>query len=117
LLSFVGGTVENEGNAADVLERTLKREVLEEVGITIKDPIHFVTSTSFIANSGVTVLDIVFLCEHLDGEPYPKSPDEVESVHWLTKDEIIQHEKTPIWLRENIEIADRVKRNLVTPNN
>ena len=116
LLSFVGGTVENEGNAVDVLERTLKREILEEVGVTIKDTIHFVTSTSFIANSGATVLDIVFLCEHLDGEPYAKSPDEVESVHWLTKDEIIRHKKTPVWLRENMEIADRVKQNLIAPN-
>ena len=110
LLSFVGGTVENEGNASDVLERTLKREIFEEVGVLIKDQIQFVRSTSFIAESGSTVLDIVFLCEYSDGEPYAKSPDEVESVHWMTKDELIHHEKTPIWLQENIEKAEEVKK-------
>jgi 8-oxo-dGTP diphosphatase len=34
LLSLVGGTVENEGNTKDILERTIKRELFEEVGIS-----------------------------------------------------------------------------------
>ncbi|KAB2334529.1 hypothetical protein F7731_15090 [Cytobacillus depressus] len=31
LLSLVGGKVDKEGNSADILERTMKREIFEEV--------------------------------------------------------------------------------------
>jgi 8-oxo-dGTP diphosphatase len=63
LLSLVGGKVEIEGHSTDILERTIKREILEEVGITVKENLKYVHSTSFVTDSGENVIDIVFSCE------------------------------------------------------
>lgn len=105
LLSLVGGTVEHEGDSANILERTLKRELYEEVGIQIKDEMVFVRNTSFKLPNGSEVLDIVFLCEIEKGEPFAKSPDEVEAVYWMTTEEIMESVVTPIWLKESIQAA------------
>lgn len=110
LLSLVGGTVDHEGNSKDILERTLKRELDEEVGITIKDTIKFVRSTSFVLEDGREVIDIVFLCEFDGGEPYAKSPDEVDAVYWMSADEIFSHPKSPIWLKESLQAAEAIRK-------
>lgn len=110
LLSLVGGTVENEGHSVDILERTLIRELYEEVGVKVMDKQTYVRSTSFPIPNGKEVIDIVFLCQFKEGEPYPKSPEEVESVHWLTTEEILNHPKSPIWLIDSIKAADYIKK-------
>jgi 8-oxo-dGTP diphosphatase len=112
LLSLVGGTTENESQSVDLLERTLIRELYEEVGVKVMDKLNYVRSTSFTIPNGNLVLDVVFLCEYRAGEPYPKSPDEVESVHWMTTEEIVNHPKAPIWLIDNIKAADSIKKLL-----
>lgn len=38
-LSLIGGKVEQEGNTDTILETTLRREITEEVGISVKHPI------------------------------------------------------------------------------
>lgn len=106
LLSLVGGTVENEGNSKDILERTIKRELFEEVGVKVKEKMKFVRNTSFTLDNGSEVIDIVFLCEFEEGEPFAKSPDEVEAVYWMTTDEILSHPRAPIWLKESIKEAE-----------
>lgn len=105
LLSLVGGKVDLEGNSSDILERTLKREMHEEVGVEVKDRMHYVHSTSFVTHAGENVVDVVFLCHYQSGEAYAKSPDEVDSVLWLTSDEIFNHPKAPIYLKESIKRA------------
>jgi 8-oxo-dGTP diphosphatase len=110
LLSLVGGTVEHEGFSRDLLERTLKRELYEEVGVTIKDHVKYVRNTTFMLEDGREVLDLVFLCEIESGEPFVKSPDEVEPVLWLTPEEIFTHLKSPIWLKESIREAELIQR-------
>lgn len=112
-LSLVGGTAENEGNTSDLLERTLKRELYEEVGIVIKDRMQFVRNTTFMLIDGREVLDVVFLCEIESGEPFVKSPDEVEKVLWMTAEEINSHPKSPIWLKESIQAAEKIRINSV----
>jgi 8-oxo-dGTP diphosphatase len=108
LLSLVGGKVDIEGNRSDILERTVKREILEEVGVKIKDNLNYVHSTSFVTDAGENVVDIVFLCEYESGEAFPKSPDEVEEVLWLTTKEILNHPKSPIYLKDSIKRAETV---------
>lgn len=110
LLSLVGGTVENEGFSKDLLERTLKRELFEEVGIMIKDQVQYVRNTSFVLPDGREVLDLVFYCEIDSGEPFAKSPDEVEAVYWMTTEEIFAHPNAPIWLKESIEEAENINK-------
>jgi NADH pyrophosphatase NudC (nudix superfamily) len=114
LLSLVGGTVENEGNSTEILERTLRRELFEEVGVKVKDKMNYVRNTSFKLDNGTEVIDIVFLCEFEKGDPFPKSPDEVDAVFWMSTDEIVNHPKAPIWLADSIKEAEallKVKTN------
>ncbi|WP_404458536.1 NUDIX hydrolase [Sutcliffiella horikoshii] len=111
MLSFVGGTVDREGASSNILERTLRRELMEEVGVSVHEKMTYVRNTSFVLPDGREVVDIVFLCEWESGEPYPKSPDEVEAVHWMTTEEIINHPQTESFLHDNIREADRL-RNL-----
>jgi 8-oxo-dGTP pyrophosphatase MutT (NUDIX family) len=113
MLSFVGGTVDQEGASSDILERTLRRELMEEVGITVYEKMSYVRNTSFVLADGREVVDIVFLCEWQSGEPYPKSPDEVEAVHWLTTDDIMKHPKTESYLHDNIREADRLRSKIM----
>ena len=112
LLSLVGGTVENEGFSRDLLERTLKRELFEEVGITIKEEITYIRNTSFVLPDGREVLDLVFYCEIASGEPFPKSKEEVGAVYWMSAAEIFAHPKAPIWLKESIEEAEKLTNKI-----
>lgn len=114
LLSLVGGKVESEGNASYILEKTVKREIFEEVGIQVKDPLQYVHSTSFISDSGENVVGIVFLCKYDAGTAFPKSPDEVEMVKWMTSQEIFSHPKAPVYLKESIKLAESfIKSNRI----
>ncbi|WP_421378538.1 NUDIX hydrolase [Bacillus salacetis] len=102
LLSFPGGTVEKEGNSKDLLEITLTRELSEEVGVTIHSEVVHVNNTSFVLEDGTPVLNIVFLCEIAEGEPFPKAVDEVVNVYWMTEEEIMEHQGSPVWLKDSI---------------
>lgn len=112
-LSLVGGTVDHEGDSNDILERTLHRELFEEVGVKVKNTIQYVRSTSFISANGKEVVDIVFLCEFDKGDPYAKSQDEVESIHWLTTAEIVNNEEIPFYLRDSILAAEAMRKRIV----
>ena len=99
LLSLVGGKVEQEGNTTDILERTVQREIFEEVGIKVKENLTYIHSTSFITDPGEDVVNIVFLCEYKSGQASAKSKDEIESVHWMTSQQIENHPYAPIILK------------------
>lgn len=77
------------GIQSDILERTLRQEIAEEVGIVVSDVIHYVHSTSFVADDGDDVIDVVVLCEYVNGEAICKSPDEVDAVLWLPIDQVL----------------------------
>ena len=111
LLSLVGGKVESDGQSADILERTIKREILEEIGVKIKDRLHYVHSSIFVSDVGDHVLNIVFLCEYDSGSASPLSQDEVEEVFWLTTEEVLNHPMAPIYLKESINLAEKVIPN------
>jgi 8-oxo-dGTP diphosphatase len=106
-LSLVGGKCEIEGDSRDILERTLKREIFEEVGIEVKG-LQYVNSSSFVTDSGIHVIDIVFLCQHKLGEPYAKSKEEVDEVMWMSTAEILTRNDLPQFLIENVKRADEV---------
>lgn len=108
LLSLVGGTVEKEGNSKNILERTLRRELFEEVGVKVKGKMDYVRNTSFRLDDGSEVIDVVFLCELNEGEPFAKSPDEVDAVYWMSTEEIVSHPKAPIWLIDSIKAAENL---------
>ena len=110
MLSLVGGKVELEGNSSDILERTVKREIYEEVDVKVNDQLTYIHSTSFITDKGENVVDIVFLCEYESGNAIPKSIDEVEAVDWMKASQVYSH---PDYLIESIKRAeDRKSANI-----
>ncbi|QUG40367.1 NUDIX domain-containing protein [Psychrobacillus sp. INOP01] len=107
LLSLVGGKVEIDGITSNILEETLKREITEEVGIEVSN-LKYVNSSLFETDTGLTVIDIVFLCEHQSGEPYAKCLDEVSDIFWMSTQEILDVADLPVYLKENIKLADKI---------
>ncbi len=110
-LSFPGGKVEDAGVTQDILEETARREAEEEVGVTVSE-LAYVESKSFRADDGNQVIDIVFLARYLSGEPTPGDPDEVESLTWMTAEEIRQHPRSPDWTVDSITRAEDVRAHL-----
>ena len=102
LLAFPGGKVEFEDgqNNNDILIEAVKREVLEEVGLQLIDPIQFVISSYFIASDNEHVLDVIFHCElEKTIAKVQASSREVPHFYWLTRSEIEMHQQTPVWLK------------------
>lgn len=111
-LALIGGKVETSTIENDVLEKTVKREVLEEVGIEIHDEMHYVKSSFFTTQDGKPVIDIVFLCKYKHGEAKVMDPNELSSVHWMTFEEIINNPLIPSWTKDSIEKANQVKNHI-----
>ena len=107
VLTLPGGKVERAGDAQDVLEETLRREIQEEVGIDVCDDMVYLESKAFITDDGEPVVDVVFLCRHRGGEPAIGDPGEVAAVQWLAAAEILDHPKTPPWTRQSILLAEK----------
>ncbi len=110
LLAFVGGTVEHSDASTDTLENAVMREVEEEIGITVK-VLDVVNNTSFVSKRGNHVINVVFLCEIMDGEPKISSVEEMDSLLWLTTEEILNYPKAPKWLCESVKKADELLPN------
>lgn len=112
-LSLVGGKVELEGNTIDILERTLRREISEEVGVNVSNTMNYICSTSFVTEKGEHVVDVVFLCEYESGEAYARAKDEVEDVFWLSSEEVLAHPNNPDFLKAYIQQAQLLKTKLM----
>jgi len=116
LLAMVGGKVETIIAENDVLEETLIREIMEEVGIQISKTVHYVESKSFISDNGQVVIDIVFLCKYQSGEPKSMSADEVSDIYWMSSKEVLMDKSAPIWLKESIEKAEIIRLKIENEN-
>src|SRR3974390_3407356 len=89
-LSFVGGGVEiSDGdNHQDALSCAAIREVREEVGLILKDPVRFVPSNIFVDSGGKLVLNTIFHCELKKATAVViPSPREVPEYFWMTLEE------------------------------
>lgn len=106
-ISMPGGKVENAANSNNILEETLIREIREEVGVEIYNDIEYVESKSFIADDNEPVIDIVFLCRYKKGVPRIKDLNEVSRILWMTAEEILNHPKTPAWIKQSIERTEK----------
>lgn len=109
-LALIGGKVETTKIENDVLEKAVKREILQEVGIEVADEMHYIKSSFFITQDGKPVIDIVFLCKYKQGEPKVLCPDELSKVEWITLDGIISNPLIPSWTKESIEKADQARK-------
>ncbi|WP_374019505.1 NUDIX domain-containing protein [Paenibacillus thiaminolyticus] len=106
-LALVGGKAEREGTVPDILEKTIAREVMEEIGLALRP--RYVNSSSFVTDRGEAVVDIVFLCECGSGKPRIASPEEVAAICWMTAEEVLCHPLSPPWLKRNLQQAEQVR--------
>ena len=103
VLAFPGGKVELEDGPSDVLERTARREVLEETGVGISGNLQYIRSETFVITGGQPAVDVLFLGDYESGEPTIADAAEVADIRWMTAEEILIHPRTPPWLRESVE--------------
>ncbi len=82
-----GGKVERtEGDVFNVIEKTLKTEVLEETGVEIEDSVELITNNTFIRSTGQHVVAIIFKCRHKSGEAKPL--EDTIDCKWASLEEI-----------------------------
>ncbi len=107
ILSFPGGKVEiRKPVNDDALLRTLCREIAEEVDVEIEDEVRYVESTVFSLDWDPRVewvLDVVFLCKHLEGKPDSDSCPEVAWCRWMSFEEILTNDMTPPWTARTVK--------------
>jgi 8-oxo-dGTP pyrophosphatase MutT (NUDIX family) len=106
LLSFPGGKFEasDADNSDDAIKSAVKREVLEEVGIDLIDPIHYVRTNHFLSGSGQGVIDIIYHCKlEKTSKTVTPSPREVAEYYWLTYEELISKDNCPDWLKNYMQ--------------
>ena len=111
-LALPGGKVEEAGQVADALEGTVRREVAEEVGLTLDADLAYVHSVTFTTDYGVPVVDVVFLCRDSGGDPAALDVGEVAAVAWLTAAEVAAHDQAPPWTRRTIALAEATRLRL-----
>ncbi len=107
LLGFPGGAVEFDDAAFhyDVLRIAAKREVFEEVGLTLSGPLSYVTSSFFVDTYGSQVLHTVFHCKLVP--PFPEikpSRTEVPAYFWMDAEEVQKATNAPEWLKKYLSI-------------
>lgn len=108
ILGLPGGKLEEPPNGEDVIEATAHREIAEEVGIDV-GAVEYVCSSTFETDTGEQCLNVVTLCEYAGGEPGPQATDEVAAVHWLTREEIREHDDAPAFTETYVERAESVR--------
>nr|WP_227357169.1 NUDIX domain-containing protein [Haladaptatus salinisoli] len=110
LLAFPGGKVEQSPGGTETIEKTAARELYEEVGVKVGD-IEYICSTTFEADDGTCCLNIVVLCEYVAGNAYPRAPDEVAAVHWLSYDEIKARTDVPEFIEHFIDRTEKARNS------
>ena len=109
LMSFPGGKVEQSDGAEgkSIFETAARREVQEEVGIDLADPLRLVTSSFFFDEpTGRPVIDCIFHCQVKKSDCTVKANQrEVPHYEWLTKNEIMEHPNAPVWVKRYIGLV------------
>lgn len=103
-ISLVGGRVETAGFSHDVLEQALKREVAEEINITIQKKCSIYGALLKTAK-GERVLTVVFLCTYETGEVYIKQIEEVADILYLDTETVLESEEIPDYVKKSIQLA------------
>ena len=109
VLAFPGGKIEAGDGPDSALEAAVRREVGEETGVTVAPELEYVRSVNFALDDGTPVVDVLFLGIYTTGEPAITAPDEVADIRWMTAEEILAHERTPPWLKSDIELVEAVR--------
>jgi 8-oxo-dGTP diphosphatase len=100
--SIPGGKVETEAEIEEwPLQKTLKKEIKEEVGVVVSDTMELVYNDAFTRVDGAHVVAITFLCDYVSGEAQPL--EDTEKVKWFTLDELENYEEAKGFLKRQIQ--------------
>ncbi|WP_405140325.1 NUDIX domain-containing protein [Sphaerisporangium sp. NBC_01403] len=107
VLSGVGGKVEVDRAADNVLEETARREVAEEIGVDLAGvEVTYAESAFFVTDDGDPVINVVFSAPMPpDAMPFATSPDEVAALAWLTVAEAEADPNCPPWTLRGLRHA------------
>ncbi|WP_254864610.1 NUDIX hydrolase [Halovivax gelatinilyticus] len=108
-LAFPGGKLEASPETTDAIERTARREVVEEVGVEV-GAVTYVCSATFEDDAGTSCLNVVTLCTHRSGEGHVRAPEEVAAVHWLSPDALCDRTDVPPYLLEYVARVEAVRQ-------
>lgn len=106
MLSFPGGKVDpnDESYPNDILRAAVEREIFEEVGLTLVDPIDYVFSTFFIGKNDTPIINSTFYCNLTTSVPAVTiSSSEIASYAWMTVEEILTAPNASEWLKNYIQ--------------
>ncbi len=82
-----GGKVERtNGDVWNIIEETLKKEVMEETGVEIADNAGLLTNNTFIRSTGQHVVALIFLCHWKSGEAKPL--EDTIDAKWISEEEL-----------------------------
>jgi NADH pyrophosphatase NudC (nudix superfamily) len=93
MLSLPVGKVERTAGPDHVLEQALRREIAEEVGISVDQAMLYLQSAAFTMDTT---------------DPVSESA-EVDSAAWRTIPEIVAHPRAPEWMATTIARAERLR--------
>lgn len=107
LLAFPGGKVEeiDEQNEWDILRLAAKREILEEVGLELKDDLRYITNNYFVGSSNIAahVICTIFHCKIAKTDlKINASHREVPEYYWLSEEAINLAHNAPPWLKKSV---------------
>lgn len=100
----VGGKIDAfREEVKDVIQKTLKKEIKEEVGIEIEEKMELFGNKYFIRPDGYPSLALFFLVKWRSGEPKPLL--ETQAVKWVEPSEFGNYRKDP-WMKEVFEMLE-----------
>ena len=98
--SIPGGKIDMIESPGIILE-TLKKEVMEEVGIEIEDDIDLVWDEGFYRVSEHHVIGLTFLCKWKKGEAKPL--EDQEEVMWVSKKDLENFSGLPDYFKPRVK--------------
>lgn len=102
--SIPSGKVEIE-ESVGIIEKTLKREIMEEVGIRIQNDIVLLGNGSFTRVSGHNVIALTFLCKWKSGIARPL--EDQEEIKWMTLEEINKFKQLPRYTKKRFNYLSK----------
>ena len=99
--STPGGKVDMDVGE-NIVEITIKREVMEEVGLTIEDHIEYLGSEGFIRVSGHHVVGLIFLARWKSGIAKPL--EDQEKIAWYTIEELSELSDLPNYFKARVKL-------------
>lgn len=106
-LSLPGGKADQETVSPDALEQALRREINEEIGLSLNN-VTYLESKTFLMDTGEWCLSVCFYCDDFTGEVGTKSKDEIDEIVWAKPDQLDKLANCPPWTKQGIVRAENL---------